>query len=197
MSRVISNLLLSLSMVPLALGVFFVTALVLDEGASMSNEKAFTIASVVLLLFVFGYWTLVWASSFRWNESRVLRTVAAAAASLVTGVVAGLIIFSAMGPYGAYELGMIFGSMTAATAWMVFSVLAWRETGAERAERLSNATAGGGFVGILLCPNCGYNMTGLTQARCPECGTEYTLDSLLAANAERIEPQRELGSKPA
>lgn len=28
------------------------------------------------------------------------------------------------------------------------------------------------------CVDCGYNMSGLTQCRCPECGKEYTLDRL-------------------
>jgi predicted RNA-binding Zn-ribbon protein involved in translation (DUF1610 family) len=31
----------------------------------------------------------------------------------------------------------------------------------------------------LHCPNCGYRMVGLRESRCPECGTEYTLDELL------------------
>jgi len=32
----------------------------------------------------------------------------------------------------------------------------------------------------LRCPKCGYRMVGLREARCPECGTEYTLDDLVA-----------------
>ncbi len=28
------------------------------------------------------------------------------------------------------------------------------------------------------CTQCGYNMSGLTQCRCPECGQPYTLDQL-------------------
>ena len=28
------------------------------------------------------------------------------------------------------------------------------------------------------CPLCGYNLSGLKIARCPECGTEYTIDAL-------------------
>ena len=28
------------------------------------------------------------------------------------------------------------------------------------------------------CPHCGYNLSGLTHCRCPECGTEYRLDQL-------------------
>ncbi|GIK16528.1 MAG: hypothetical protein BroJett003_14920 [Planctomycetota bacterium] len=29
-----------------------------------------------------------------------------------------------------------------------------------------------------VCPTCGYEMTGLAQCRCPECGREYTLEEL-------------------
>ncbi|MCC7290726.1 MAG: hypothetical protein IT449_01540 [Phycisphaerales bacterium] len=29
-----------------------------------------------------------------------------------------------------------------------------------------------------MCPACGYQMTGLKQCRCPECGRDYTLDEL-------------------
>jgi predicted RNA-binding Zn-ribbon protein involved in translation (DUF1610 family) len=28
------------------------------------------------------------------------------------------------------------------------------------------------------CPKCGYNLSGLTQLRCPECGAVYRLDEL-------------------
>jgi len=31
------------------------------------------------------------------------------------------------------------------------------------------------------CPKCGYNLSGLTHCRCPECGTEYKLDELWRA----------------
>jgi DNA-directed RNA polymerase subunit RPC12/RpoP len=30
------------------------------------------------------------------------------------------------------------------------------------------------------CPQCGYRMVGLYESRCPECGTAYTLDELIA-----------------
>jgi hypothetical protein len=30
------------------------------------------------------------------------------------------------------------------------------------------------------CPTCSYRMVGLTESRCPECGTTYTLDELIA-----------------
>lgn len=29
---------------------------------------------------------------------------------------------------------------------------------------------------VLLCPHCGYNLTGLVQWRCPECGNDFSPD---------------------
>lgn len=28
------------------------------------------------------------------------------------------------------------------------------------------------------CPACGYNLTGINECRCPECGEHYSLDEL-------------------
>lgn len=33
-------------------------------------------------------------------------------------------------------------------------------------------------TGAPICPNCGYDMTGLTECRCPECGRSFELDKL-------------------
>lgn len=61
--------------------------------------------------------------------------------------------------------------------WMLLTHLLWRETAAERALRVSRTGAGA----TLPCPKCRYDMRGLREARCPECGTVYTLDGLLEA----------------
>ncbi len=39
----------------------------------------------------------------------------------------------------------------------------------------------------LRCPACEYNMTGLYEARCPECGKLYTLDQLFAEYDQYVE----------
>ena len=44
----------------------------------------------------------------------------------------------------------------------------------------------------ITCPTCGYNLTGLTATRCPECGKQCTLDELFAAQARTME--RDLGT---
>jgi tRNA(Ile2) C34 agmatinyltransferase TiaS len=75
---------------------------------------------------------------------------------------------------------------------MLGTLLIWRETPVERAERLAHLTEAA-QASTPHCPRCGYNMTGLTQARCPECGSQYTLDALIAANLGAAHQQLELG----
>ena len=67
--------------------------------------------------------------------------------------------------------------------WIVASTLAWRETKAERAARLC-----GRGDRLLPCPKCGYNLTGLRETRCPECGATYTVDELVGALVEQRAP---------
>ena len=69
------------------------------------------------------------------------------------------------------------GSVTAPLLWVFGTVLAWRESPAEHAARIASL----GGAGALTCPTCGYNLTGLKGTRCPECGSEFTLDQLLAS----------------
>ena len=64
--------------------------------------------------------------------------------------------------------------------WIVGTIFYWRETPTERAQRLARAGAD-----TLTCPNCGYNLTGLREARCTECGAGFTLNDLLAAQPNR------------
>ena len=59
------------------------------------------------------------------------------------------------------------------------AILAWVQAGRKYARRQLTATAADGALD-LRCPSCGYRMVGLHESRCPECGTTYTLDELLA-----------------
>lgn len=43
------------------------------------------------------------------------------------------------------------------------------------------------------CPSCGYSLIGLRELRCPECGTQFTLDELIRAQEYDLDPrQREV-----
>ncbi|MFW6154452.1 MAG: hypothetical protein ACOC95_04465 [Planctomycetota bacterium] len=188
MSRIISNLILSAALVPMVIGVVIVTAYALDEIIDVEYVLVAPLTSSVALVFVYAWWFLLWCSAVRWTPRRVTWTGLGAFASCGAGGLAWLTVCR-MDPRD-HEGAVILGAFIAAALWIVLTPIAWRETRIEKAQRLKTAAGGGGgYIGPLLCPMCGYDMRGLYHARCPECGTEYTLDALLTANVEGAEPE--------
>lgn len=59
--------------------------------------------------------------------------------------------------------------MTGALALFVLLMI-WRD-GYARGWRSARSTPP-------KCLRCGYNLSGLTQCRCPECGSEFRIDEL-------------------
>ncbi len=97
----------------------------------------------------------------------------------------------------AYSLIVIVGSMIALSITIMgLSMFIFGNTGDQRAGFITFSIGFIFFLGILLpslfqnrrpishkttdycCPQCGYNMRGLTEAKCPECGAVFTLDQL-------------------
>ncbi len=96
------------------------------------------------------------------------------------GAQVALTAFDAVNSGDARFAALVVGILVIA-GWLLATVFLWRETPAERAARLGRT--GGSAV---TCPSCGYNLTGLAEARCPECGTRFTLDELLAGQPAGI-----------
>jgi hypothetical protein len=126
-----------------------------------------TLSVALLVAFVH---LLLWYRRVRWNARRVLLT---ALATVTTGILA-VLVYVANEHWWYEEPGIIIAGLIWACAWVCATAFIWRETRAERALR----TEVPGAIS-LNCPRCGYNLRGLREARCPECGTEYTLEELL------------------
>lgn len=47
---------------------------------------------------------------------------------------------------------------------------------------------GSGLATTLFCPKCDYNLTGLTECRCPECGTPYAPEEIQAYAGKALKP---------
>jgi hypothetical protein len=138
-----------------------------------------------LYLFIFTYWILLWRGVVRWTEARIWKTAGATVVSMLVGVIAAA--FGALAIRGIpIQICMMFGGGLVPIVWVLLTVLLWRETAAERVQRLSRA--GGG----VLCPLCGYNLAGLTEARCPECGSRFTLEQLTASQPQREQQTAEV-----
>ena len=130
---------------------------------------------------VAAYWLLLWRSGVAWTARRIVWTAVASAAAVTADLAAPAVLTALDDVYGsasranamAFTIGVI-------AMWLMATVFIWRETPAERAARV-----GASGSSAVACPTCGYNLTGLGEARCPECGSRFTLDELLAAQPAR------------
>jgi hypothetical protein len=137
---------------------------------------AWIVSAICMWGFVGTYWLLLWRRSVRWSGWRSRMTLFACAAAALVGALFGLST-----RWIDRDFGFFVFAATTPLAWLPMTVFIWRESAAERAGRLSNSSES-----ALSCPVCGYNLTGLSTARCPECGTSFTIDELL-----RRQPGRE------
>jgi hypothetical protein len=178
MTRLIARLILAMLLLPVtgALWVFGFALMV----SVRTPPSLFAIGALygVVYAFVGAYWVLLWRGAVRWTRGRIVNTIAAGAASIVVGVGIG-IGASWVVRVAPQELCMLLAGGTVPILWVLATVLIWRETPAERVARLARLGRD-----AVVCPICGYNLAGLREARCPECGTQFTLDKLLATQPE-------------
>lgn len=177
MSQLLARIMLAIFMLPSATVVYVVTLMVVESRRIFSypyrTYAMWFSAGVVSWLFIALYWTLLWRSSIQWTPQRVSRTLFASAGAIAAGVVTGALL----APIDD-DFGFFIGTVVAPLVWLILTTLAWRETRAER---------GAAGQAALTCPTCGYNLTGLQSARCPECGTLFTVDELISRQKGRSE----------
>lgn len=172
MTNLLARILLSIMVFPLAALVY----LLLIFGAGVNRgprDSTFVIATVGTAVFVAAYW--LWRSSVRWTRERIALTVGSGVGVAVIGLVTGLAMMQ-MSSIRDAGFGIFIGGLCAIVLWLPITIVLWRENAEERAERIARSAGD-----VVCCPRCGYNLTGLREARCPECGAQYTLDQLLAA----------------
>lgn len=174
MTNLLARILLAIMLLPLAATVYLVVVFAMISGPG-SDQAAFLTATLVTIAFVVIYWLWLWRKSVRWTPARVGHTLLGAAGCIVAGIIVAAFLNSVS---RIRELSFCFfvAGLVSIVSWLPLTVLIWRETTDERADRLRHVAGD-----VLCCPRCGYNMTGLHEARCPECGAQYTLNQLIAA----------------
>jgi hypothetical protein len=177
MSRLLSKIMLAMLMLPLAAALYVVVITSSVElWLDYSHEIAmFVVATIAAWIFIAVYWTLLWRRTVRWTQWRIGLTLAAAVVGSAVGAAGGAVC-------GMVDdgLGAFLGGVTTILFWLLCTVLIWRETAGERVERLRARSPE-----AMVCPSCGYNLMGLRQTTCPECGASYTIDELTALQPDR------------
>ena len=177
MSRLLAKIMLAYLMLPFAALVYFVAAATMFEVFNWYDEAPFAIAGSITWAFIAIYWFCLWSSSVAWTAARIRWTV---------GIAGGIAVFAVMfyvfsRDYTREEELVTFVLSTAAPLlWLVLTVFIWRETASERGARHR-----GEEDEHIYCPTCSYEMSSLTSATCPECGGQFTLRELHAAQPSR------------
>jgi len=161
-------------MLPATGAVFLLAFLAVVRPPSPPGIGSLLMVWAIVYAFVAIYWVSLWWSMVRWTRSRLGRTAAVTILSGVIGCAVGALCL-ALARRLPLQLPILIGGGTVPIAWVLGSVIVWRETPSERAERLA------AYGATVICPLCGYNMAGLRQSCCPECGGSFTLDQLAAA----------------
>jgi len=189
MTATIARLILAMLILPATGAVFVLSFIALVVRGGPGAPSAWGVLTVwgIVYSFVATYWILLWRSTVKWTPPRVRNTALAGAAALVGGAALAAAIMSINRniPPGP---AMMLGGGGVPIVWVLATVLLWRETPAERLARMSSLISNP----TLLCPFCGYNLSGLREARCPECGSSFTLDQLAASQPQRNEHPTEL-----
>jgi hypothetical protein len=175
MTRTVARLILAMLLLPCTGAVFLLLFLGLMPMSGPPVVGRLLLVWSVLYLFVGAYWVILWHDMVPWNRRRVTLTALATAAALAGGVAVGLGCM-AIERRLPLQVAVLIGGGTVPITWVLATVLVWRETAAERLGRL---TAHG--MPVIACPLCGYNLAGLTEARCPECGGSFTLEQVVLA----------------
>ena len=176
MTRTVARLILAMLLLPCTGAVFLLLmlTLIVPVGGPPAVGRRLLMWSL-LYAFVGAYWLVLWRDMVPWNRRRVTLTALATLLSLAGGFAAALACL-ALNRQVPPPMAVLIGGGTVPITWVLSTVLVWRETAAERLARLTAHR-----MPIVACPLCGYNLAGLTAARCPECGADFTLEQLVLA----------------
>ncbi|HNO79207.1 MAG TPA: hypothetical protein PKN33_14235 [Phycisphaerae bacterium] len=180
MTKLVARLILAMLILPVAGAVFLFMAFAIFGNTGPPSALSLSLMWLVEYAVIGTYWVLLWRSTVRWTRERLLGTFGVTLAALLCGGIgAGFIVEVS---HEDIALGILVGGGLVPIVWVFGTVLVWKETSQERFERVKSYG-----TDTVSCPVCGYNMTGLKEARCPECGGSFTVDELLTAQQNREE----------
>lgn len=185
MTATMARLVLAMLLLPATGAVFLLSFFALIRPATPPGTLPIMIVWLIVYAFVAAYWVLLWRNVVRWTVARIGRTAIVSGLALLLGAAIGVLL-TALAPWAPGQVVILVGGGTVPITWVLGTVIVWRESTGERAERLSR-------LGVsVVCPLCGYNLAGLREARCPECGGSFTLDQLAAAQSRPAAEAAEL-----
>lgn len=162
----------TIAMFPIMTGaVLCLLLLVADEIDRTGNQRLLMVPIVPASVIPVTVWFRVWGPTVRWRGVRPI---------LATAVVGGLGL-TLVGVFALSMTGWIFlpflllfsGPVIAVPGVAALTLVCWSPSPDQS-------------PGVVVCPECLYDLHMQHVCRCPECGTEYTLEELLAPEEQPL-----------
>lgn len=174
------RILASLALVPATVGLWLLSYLlymrflfsVFTPPSRASIILAFLLLSVLPVVVFFGGSLAIWWTAVRWTPDRRRRVFFTIAAFLGLMLVTPTIVALAwIDPWEGIAWSLAVGLLGGAAA------LVWITVVCHTPRRAAGTRAAP-------CPNCGYDLRGQRECRCPECGTPFTIGEIMASTRE-------------
>jgi hypothetical protein len=177
MTRELARLAIGMSIILFLFGLFFVIVEVLSIGLNVSDRDSVLLAYEICALVAVTSWLLLWRRRVNWTSSRLQWTAIFAAAFLLSPLA---LLLPTLGPQGPSSSGFLrslpyFLPLILGALWFAGTAYVWKD---KRPERSTGAGLPSGGV-LAACPQCSYDLTGLREVRCPECGWTSTIDDVV------------------
>ena len=153
------RIIVGLALVPLVPGLWLVGSLC----CPWRDIWAYVAFSTLMVSIPMAIWVLLWRKHVSWTPERKW---------MVIGLTALVIVLPTIFHFIASKNEEVFisASLIGLGLWVMLTARIWRKP----ADPIQEF----GLPEVLRCGDCDYRMAGLHQARCPECGRQYTLDEL-------------------
>lgn len=169
MTRSTVNVLLTIAAAISGVPAYFLIGAITEHSIiSLRSDVLWpTLAGMITSGLIAGCWWVIWRRVVVWTRRRALLS---GSAFLGVWLLAGFVTWYGRSVIGREEVEMFMPLMGVAGSLAALAAL-WCETPEELRKRAMART--------VPCPVCGYNLQGLKQTSCPECGAGFTVDELV------------------
>jgi hypothetical protein len=195
MPRLLTRTLITIIMFPVAgaaylasIGLVQVVAELVLANTGWSERERWALSALVTLYVFYGVLALVlqwliWRGVIAWTPRRRARMRWVGIMLPVVCVVQAALWIQMVPDFEFGLAGAAFSCVFLTLIALILNFAFWTETPVERAKRMAKAG-----LNRTACPVCRYDLAGLTNLRCPECGSEFTFGAIVEENRRREVP---------